>query len=76
MREVGSPCPLCFTQVLRFGLVIFQRIFDAREMIDDRFLYLRECILDVTTVAAVLRHTSLVAGDLQGLPEPVETLAG
>ena len=30
----------------------------------------------MTTVAAVLRDTNLVAGDLQGLPEPIETLAG
>ena len=75
-REIGPPCPLCFTGILSFGLVIFQRVFDPREMIADRVLDLRECILDVTTVTAVLRHTSLVAGDLQGLPEPIETFAG
>ena len=76
MGEISSTCPLCFTRILSFGLVIFQRIFDAREMIDDRFLYLRECILDVTTVTGMLGDTSLMAGDLQGLAEPIKTIAG
>ena len=60
----------------RFGLVIFERVLDPREMIDDRFLDFRERVRDVTTVTAVLRHTSLMAGDLQGLPEPFQMLAG
>ena len=75
-REIGPPCPLSFARILGFGLVIFERIFDPREMIADRFLDLRERILDVATITAVLRDTSLVAGDLQGLPKPIETLAG
>ena len=44
-------------------------------MIDDRCLDLRECIVNVTTVTTVLRHASLVAGDLQGLSEPIEAVA-
>src|SRR6476620_7698562 len=73
MRKISSPCPLCFARILGFGFVVSERAFNPREMIADRFLNVRERILDVTTVAAVLCHTSLVLGDPEGLPEPVET---
>ena len=60
----------------RLGSVIFQRVFDPREMITDRFLDFHERIFDVTTVPAVLCDARLAAGDLQGFPESVETFAG
>jgi len=76
MREISSSRPVSITRILGFGLVVIERVFDPREVITDRFLDLNEGILDVTPIAAVLCDASLVAGDLQGLPEPVETLAG
>jgi hypothetical protein len=45
-------------------------------MIADRFLDLDQRVLHVTAVTAVLCDARLVAGDLQGLPEPIKTLAG
>ena len=65
-----------FARTLQLQPCHFQRIFDPREVIGDRFLDLRKRILHVTTVTAVLRDTSLVTGDFQGLPEPIEALAG
>ena len=61
--------------ILGFGFVIIERVSDPREVIGDRFLDLDQRVLHVTTVIAVLRQTSLMAGDLQGLPEPIEALA-
>ena len=60
---------------LGFSLVVIQRVLNPREVIADRFLDLRECILDVAIIATALGDASLLAGDLQSLAEPVKALA-
>ena len=75
-REVSSPYPLCRARFLGFSFVIFERIFDPREIIADQFLDLIERIPDVATIVPALCEMSLMSSDLQRLPKPIEAFAG
>ena len=62
--------PFGDAQFLRLGLVVVQRVIEARQLGERKFLGLHQRVDDVAAIVRALRQPCLVSDNLQRLAQP------